>query len=59
VESEYYEQAQMRCQQERMTQHRLYTWGSREKAKAMAMPGCDELGALNERLGRGRQQRVY
>jgi hypothetical protein len=44
----------MRCQQERMTQHRLYTWGSREKAKAMEMPGCDELGALNERLGIGR-----
>lgn len=47
----------MRCQQERMTQHRMYTWGNREKAKAMPMPGCDELGALNERL-RAQQQRI-
>jgi hypothetical protein len=51
----------MRCQQERMTQHRLYTWGSRDRARAMEMPGCEELSALNERLGIGRgaqQQRV-
>ncbi|KAI8466699.1 MAG: DnaJ-like protein [Monoraphidium minutum] len=58
VESEYYEHMHTRCQQERMAQHRMYTWGSREKAKAMAMPGCDELGSLNERLGVGRGQRV-
>jgi hypothetical protein len=43
-----------------MAQHRLYTWGSREKARAMAMPGCGELDALNERLGIRRDpQRVY
>jgi hypothetical protein len=43
-----------------MTQHRMYTWGNRAKAKAMPMPGCDELLSLNDRLGigRGGQQRV-
>ncbi|KIY98031.1 putative J domain-containing protein [Monoraphidium neglectum] len=60
VESEYYEGTHLRCQQERMTQHRMYTWGNRAKAKAMPMPGCDELLSLNDRLGigRGGQQRV-
>lgn len=63
VESEHYERTHLRCQQERMTQHRMYTWGNRERAKAMAMPGCEELGSLNDRLGLGRggagqQQRV-
>ena len=51
IESEHYERAHLQCQQERMRQHRLYTWGSRQKAEAMATPGCDELAALNERLG--------
>lgn len=56
VESDHYERVQMRCQQERVAQHRMHVWGSRESARDMPMPGCSELGALNERLGLARQR---
>jgi hypothetical protein len=55
VEADYYERVHLRCQGERMTQHRLKTWGNAAKAAMMAMPACDELGVLNDRLGSTRR----
>jgi hypothetical protein len=50
VESEYYERVHTRCQSEKITQHRLHAWGNRKQAAAMAMPACEELSALTQRL---------
>lgn len=58
VETDVYEHTYQRCQNERMAQHRAYTWGNREAARRMELASCQELGKLNERMGGYRQQQT-
>ena len=48
---DYYERVHVQCQNERMAQHRMYTWGNRQKARDMEMPACAEMAELNQKLG--------
>uniref|UniRef100_A0A383VZ20 J domain-containing protein n=1 Tax=Tetradesmus obliquus TaxID=3088 RepID=A0A383VZ20_TETOB len=50
VESDVYERVYQRCQNERMAQHRTYTWGNREAARKMELPSCKELGRMNQAM---------
>lgn len=51
VETDVYERVYQRCQNERMAQHRAFTWGNRESAKKMELASCQELARLHERMG--------
>lgn len=51
VETDAYERVYQRCQNERMAQHRAFTWGNREAARKMELASCSELGRLHERMG--------
>jgi hypothetical protein len=46
-----YERVYQRCQNERMAQHRAFTWGNREAARRMELASCQELSRLHERMG--------
>jgi hypothetical protein len=50
VESDVYERLFQRCQNERMVQHRAYTWGNRDAARRMELESCRELQRLNEAM---------
>jgi hypothetical protein len=51
VESDVYERTYQRCQNERMAQHRAFTWGNRDAARKMELASCQELTKLHEALG--------
>jgi hypothetical protein len=50
VERQHYEELFHRCQQEKLTQRRLYSWGGREQAQALPMPNCSRLMDLKDRM---------
>ncbi|KAF6262338.1 DnaJ-like protein [Scenedesmus sp. NREL 46B-D3] len=50
VESDMYERVYQRCQNERMAQHRTYTWGNRDAARRMELASCKELGRMNSAM---------
>jgi hypothetical protein len=56
VEQQYYEHLYTTCQQEKLTQNRLYTWGDRERAKAMAMPNCNRFISYKEKMHMHQQE---
>eukprot|EP00879_Flechtneria_rotunda_P004446 GHRR01004697.1.p1 GENE.GHRR01004697.1~~GHRR01004697.1.p1 ORF type:complete len:565 (+),score=206.90 GHRR01004697.1:238-1695(+) len=51
VESDVYERVYQRCQNERMAQHRAFTWGNRDTARRMELTSCSELAQMNEKMG--------
>jgi hypothetical protein len=58
VESDVYERTYQRCQNERMAQHRAFTWGNRDAARKMELASCQELTKLHEALGTHRPARM-
>eukprot|EP00775_Hariotina_reticulata_P013190 gene13190-13321_t len=56
VESDMYERMYQRCQNERMAQHRAFTWGNREHAQKMQLASCNELGRMNEKMNQHQRQ---
>eukprot|EP00878_Enallax_costatus_P001978 GHUV01002142.1.p1 GENE.GHUV01002142.1~~GHUV01002142.1.p1 ORF type:complete len:469 (+),score=172.40 GHUV01002142.1:158-1564(+) len=50
IETDMYERVFQRCQNERMAQHRAYTWGNRETARKMELANCRELTRMNEAM---------
>jgi hypothetical protein len=53
VESDHYERVSQRCQSEQIARQRMrYSFRQRDSAKDMPMPNCEEVEAINRRLGR-------
>ena len=51
IERDYYDRISQRCHQERLTKQRLmYSWSTREEARRMRLPSCEEIERMNEKL---------